>query len=62
MKIATVGTCINFQIIETEEGTHALRCSSTGLTFPIKTDAEGGLILPEAVTFEETTKTTTATA
>ena len=56
-KLLTYGTCINWQIVELEDGSHAVRCASTGLTFPAETDAEGGLIIPkvEGLAFAEPT-------
>jgi hypothetical protein len=56
-KLLSYGNCINWQIVETEDGKHAIRCSSTGLTFPVSTDAEGGLVIPatEGLAFEAVT-------
>jgi hypothetical protein len=45
-KLLTYGNCINWKIVETEDGKHALRCASTGLTIPIETDHLGGLVIP----------------
>jgi hypothetical protein len=62
-KLLTYGNCTQWNIVELEDGSHAIRCASTGLTFPVETDAEGGLEIPtvEGLTFAEP-KTTTATA
>jgi hypothetical protein len=62
-KLLTYGSCINWQIVELEDGSHAIRCSSTSLTFPAETDAEGGLKIPtvDGLRFAETEKTATAT-
>ncbi len=62
-KLLTYGNCINWQIVELEDGSHAVRCASTGLSFPVETDAEGGLVIPsaEGLVFAEPT-TTSATA
>ena len=58
-KLLTYGNCINWQVVELEDGSHAVRCASTGLTFPVTTDAEGGLVIPttEGLTFAEPTST-----
>jgi hypothetical protein len=62
-KLLTYGTCTQWNIVELEDGTHAFRCASTGLTFEAETDAEGGLVVPtvDGLTFAEPT-TQTATA
>jgi hypothetical protein len=51
-KLLTYGNCINWQIIELEDGSHAIRCASTNLTFPVTTDAEGGLVIPDTAGLE----------
>jgi hypothetical protein len=63
-KILTYGTCINWQIVETEDGKHALRCSSTDYEIPVETDAQGGLIIPtvEGLGFETEEDSSSATA
>jgi hypothetical protein len=58
-KLLTYGTCINWQIVELEDGSHAFRCASTGLTIPVTTDVEGGLVIPTTagLTFAEPNST-----
>jgi hypothetical protein len=62
-KLLTYGNCTQWNIVELEDGSHAFRCASTGLTFAAETDAEGGLLVPtkEGLEFAEPT-TSTATA
>jgi len=59
-KILTYGNCTQWNIVELEDGSHAFRCASTGLTFPAETDAEGGLVVPtvDGLTFAEPTSQT----
>ena len=64
MKVLTYGTCINWEIVQTDEGNFGLRCSSTGLLLPLALDHEGGLVIPatEGLIFkEEASETSVAT-
>lgn len=64
-KVLTYGNCINWQIVEGENGKHVIRCSSTGYEIPVATDAEGGLVIPtdvEGLSFETDEEASTATA
>lgn len=45
-KLLTYGNCTQWVIVELEDGSHAFRCASTGLTFPAVTDANGALEIP----------------
>jgi hypothetical protein len=62
-KLLTYGNCTQWNIVELEDGSHAFRCASTGLTFAATTDPNGALEIPtvDGLEFAEP-RSTTATA